>query len=332
MTTGYPRNSKHRYLASVPLLAMLLIASNVLAQQAYPNKPIKLITPYTTGGMTDLVTRTIAQHFSDRLGQAVVTENRAGANGAIAMEAVAKSAPDGHTLLLASITNYVFLPASRKSLPFDTVRDFTSVTMASTTPMYLVVHPSLPARNVQELIDLGRSQPGKFNYASTGIGSSQHLVMELFKTRTKAQLYHVPFKGSAQAMVDMISGEVQVMFQGPTSTLPLMQSGKLRALAITDTKRSPTTPNVPTVAESGVPGFDFSTWSGIVVPSAVPRAIVNRLNSVAGELLKSQAVIDKFAPQNIDLLYSTPEAMDERIRRELPLFTKVMRDAGIEAE
>lgn len=312
-----------------------LPGASALAQDAasgYPSRPIRILTPYTAGGMTDTVTRTVGQHISERLGQPVIVENKAGANGAIAMEAVAKSPPDGHTLLLASITNFIFLPASRKTLPFDTVRDFSSVTMTSTTPMYLVVHPSVPAHSVQELIALVRSQPGRINYASTGIGSSQQLAMELFKTRTKADLFHVPFKGSAQATSDLLGGRVQVMFQGPTSTLPHVIAGKLRALAITDTKRSQATPNVPTVSESGVPGFDFSTWSGLSAPAGVPRPIIDRLNGVAGEMLRSPAMIQKFAASNIDLLSSTPEEMDARIRREIPVFTKVMRDAGIEPQ
>ena len=302
------------------------------APPGYPGKPIRILTPYTAGGMTDTVTRTIGQHISERLGQPVIVENKAGANGAIAMEAVAKSPPDGYTLLLASITNFIFLPASRKTLPFDTVRDFASVTMTSTTPMYLVVHPSVPANSVQELIALARSQPGRINYASTGVGSSQQLAMELFKTRTKADLFHVPFKGSAQATSDLLGGRVQVMFQGPTSTLPHVKSGKLRALAITDTKRSQATPNVPTVSEAGVPGFDFSTWSGLSAPAGVARPIIDRLNGVAGEMLRSPAMIQRFAASNIDLLSSTPEEMDERIQREIPIFTKVMRDAGIEPQ
>ena len=314
--------------------AMPWITTAALAQSGadFPSRPMRILTPYTTGGMTDTITRTIAQHLSERLGQPMLVENRVGANGAIALEQVAKAPPDGHTLLLASITNYVFLPASKKSLPFDTLKDFSAVTMSSTAPMYLVVHPSVPARTVQELVNLARLQTGKLNYASSGFGSSQHLIMELFKLRTGANLFHVPYKGSAPTVSDMLAGQVQVMFEGPTSTIPYIQSGKFRALASSGLKRTRAMPNVPTVSESGVPGFDFSTWSGIVVAAATPRAIVTRLNTVAGELLRNQALIDKFAAQNIDLLYSSPEEMDQRIRTELPLFVKVMREAGIEPD
>ena len=327
-------NSMRRIVLCALAGAMPWVSSTALAQSGadFPNRPMRILTPYTTGGMTDTITRSIAQHLSERLGQPMVVENRVGANGAIAMEQVAKGPADGYTLLLASITNYVFLPASKKSLPFDTIKDFSSVTMASTAPMYLVVHPSVPARTVQELISLARAQPGKINYASSGFGSSQHLIMELFKLRTGTNLFHVPYKGSAPSVTDMLAGQVQVMFEGPTSTIPYIQSGKFRALASSVMKRTRAMPNVPTVSESGVPGFDFSTWSGIVVAAATARAIVTRLNTVAGEMLRNPALIDKFAAQNIDLLYSTPEEMDERIRAELPLFVKVMREAGIQPD
>lgn len=311
------------------------LITNALAQgaaTAYPNRPMRLVLPFTTGGMVDTVTRALAQYISERLGQPIVVDNRTGASGAIALDTVAKSAPDGHTLLVGSSTNFVFLPGARKALPYDTVRDLASVTMISTAPFYLVVTPSVDARTVQELIALARSQPGKLNFASLGFGGANHLAMEMFKSRAKVDLHHVPYKGSAQAMADLLGGQVQAMFEGPTSTLPQIRAGKLRVLGSSVPQRAKAMPDVPTIAESGVPGFDISTWNGLSVPAGVPQPIINRLNSVAGEMLRDPAMIQKFAASNIDLIASTPEEMDERIRREIPIFTKVMRDAGIDPE
>jgi tripartite-type tricarboxylate transporter receptor subunit TctC len=311
--------------------ALALFAASAMAQD-YPNKPIKLLTPFSAGGMVDTVTRSVAQHLSERLGQSVVVENRLGASGAIALEQVARAPADGYTLLMASSTNFVFLPASRKTLPYDTVKDLRSVTMISTAPMYFVVHPSVPAQNVAELIALARKSPNKLSYASLGHGSSNHLAMDMFRSRAQVELLHVPYKGSAQAITDLLSGQVQAMFEGPTSTLPNIKTGKLRVLASSGAARTRAMPAVPTVGESGVAGYDFSTWNGIAVPGGTPRAVIDRLNAAAGEMLRSPAAIEKFAAQNIELIASTPEEMDERIRRELPVFAKVMRDAGIQPE
>lgn len=313
----------------IVLAALLANAPSAFGQGAYPGRPVRILVPHVTGGMIDTVSRTLSQHLQVRLGQAVVVENRVGAVGAIAVEAVAKSAPDGHTLLFGTNTNFVFLPASRKSLPYDPLKGVVSVTTASTAPFYLVTHPSLPVRNLQELLAYARAQPGKLNYASEGMGSSQHLAMELLKSRTGADLFHVPFKSTGPAMIDLIAGQVQLMFQGPTSTLPLIRGGKLRVIASSVPKRTQAMPEVPTVGESGVVDFDMSTWSGLMAPAGTPRPVLERLNSVATEMLRNPANIQKFAASNIDLFTSTPEEMDERIRRELPIFTKLMRDAGI---
>jgi tripartite-type tricarboxylate transporter receptor subunit TctC len=247
------------------------------------------------------------------------------------MEAVARAAPDGYTIAFASNTNYVFLPASRKSLPYDPLKDLSGVTMVFTAPFYLVVHPSVPVRTVQELLAHAKTNPGKLNFASLGVGGSNHLVMELFKSRTGADLVHVPYKGTSQAMADLLAGQVQVMFEG-SSTLPLMRSGKLRGLGSSGPTRTHAMPDLPTVAESGVPGFDMSTWDGIAVPAGTPRAIIDRLNAVAGEYIRSPATGQKFQSLTVEMISSTPEEMDARIRRELPVYTKIMRDAGIQPE
>ena len=314
--------------------ALLFASGNSFPQSPeapYPNKPLRMFVPFSAGGMVDTVARAVAQHLQERLGQPVVIENRTGANGAIAMEAVARAAPDGYTLAFASNTNFVFLPASRKSLPYDTLKDLTSVTTVFTAPFYLVVNPTVPVRTVQELIALAKAQPGKLNFASLGFGGSNHLVMELFKTRTGTNLTHVPYKGTSQAMADLLAGQVQVMFEG-SSTLPHVRSGKLRLLASSGSRRTVAMPDAPTVAESGVPGFDMSTWDGISVPTGTPRAAIDKLNTVVGELLRSPAAAQRFQALTIELISSTPEEMDERIRRETPVYAKVMRDAGIQPE
>ena len=320
---------------SALLAAVFTDAGSALAQPAagaYPNRPIRFIVPQTPGGMVDNVARAVAQHLTEHLGQPVVVENRAGANGAIGFEVAARSAPDGYTLLMVHQAGLVLATASRKTLSYDPLRDFASISLLFETPYYLIVHPSVAARSVQELIDLARAQPGKLNYSSTGVGSGQHLFMERFKTLTRVNLVHVPYKGSSQAGTDLLSGQVQVMLQGPAFTVPQARTGRVRVLAATGTKRTQAMPEVPTVSEAGVPGFDASTWWGLSGPAGLPRPIINRLNRDAAEILKSPAVREKFAELNIDLVPSTPEELTERVRAEIPIFTKAMRDAGIEPE
>lgn len=297
----------------------------------YPSRPIRIISPYTTGGLSDQVVRPMAQYLAERLGQAAFIENRPGASQQIALEAAARSAPDGHTLVLGTQSGLVLLTAARKTLPYDPVRDFASITLLYETPLYLVVHPSVPVRSVQELIALAKSQPGKLNYASVGRGSAHHLVMEMFKTRTNVDMVHVPYKGNAPAVTGIVAGEVQVMFEGAT-VLPHVRSGKLRALASSGRDRTQTMPELLTVSEAGVPGFEMATWFGLAAPAGVPRPIIDRLNREVGDMLRSPATREKYASINVDLKPSTPEEMSERIRSEIPIWSKVMRSAGIEPE
>jgi tripartite-type tricarboxylate transporter receptor subunit TctC len=322
-------------MKATPLaLVLCLVSAQAQAQAtlAYPSRSIRFIVPQTPGGMVDSVARTVAQHLTERLRQPVVVENRAGANGAIGFEVAAKSAPDGHTLLMCTHSGLVLATATRKTLSYDPLRDFAPITMLFEAPYYLVVHPSVPARNVQELIALARSHPGKLNYGSTGVGSGQHLGMETFKTRAGLDIVHVPYKGAAQAGTDLLSGQVQIMLQGPSFTVPHARSGKIRALAASSAQRTLAMPDLPTVGEAGLPGYEASTWWALCGPAGVPRPIIDRLNRETGAMLNSSAMREKFAASNIELMASTPEELSARVRKEIPMFTKAMRDAGIDPE
>jgi len=298
----------------------------------YPNRPIRFVVPLAPGGMVDVVARTISQHLAERLGQPVVVENRPGANGVVALELVAKAPSDGYTLVLTTQAMLVFNQYLYRKLPYESLRDFASISTVFAAPLYLVVAPSFPARTVPELIALVKSQPGKFSYASIGIGSGQHLAMELLKSRAGLNIVHVPYKSSTSAMADLIAGRVHMMFEGPVSTLPQIRAGKINVLASLGPRRTAALPDVPTISEAGVPGFQILTWFGLSVPSGVPRTIIDKLNHEVGNLLRSAAVREKFASSNIELIPSTPDEMDERIRTEIPIFMKMMAEAGIERE
>ena len=313
-------------------LAVLLCFMSLAQAQPWPSKPIRFIVPQTPSGQVDTVARTVAQHLGERLGQPLIVENRAGANGVIGTDTVAKAPPDGLVLLLSAQSAMVFNAVLKKSLPYDPIADFSSVTMVFETPYYLVVHASVPAKSVQELLALVRSQPGKLNYATVGTGSGQHLYMEVFKNMTKVDMVHVPYKGSAQAGTDLLTGQVQVMLQGSGFTLPQVKPGKIRVLASTGPQRMQGLPDVPTVMEAGVPGYTASTWYGLVGPAHLPRAIIDRLNREVGDILRQLAVREKFNAMDLLLTPGTPDALAVRVRSEIPLFARVVRDAGIEPE
>ena len=297
----------------------------------YPNRPIRFIVPFGAGGLADIFSRALAQDLWERMGQPVVVDNRAGANEAIGIEAAAKSAPDGYTIMLGTLSGLVLNTLARKQLPYDPVRDFAPVSQLLNTSFYLVVHPSLAARSTRELIVLAKSNPGKLTYGSTGIGSIQHLGMALLASKADIKLVHVPYKAAAQATTDIVSGQVDILYGGP-STSPHIASGRLRAIAYGGAKRSVLTPDLPTVGESGAPGCEVLSWMGLVVPAATPRPIVQRLHAAVGEMLRSSATRQKFATTDLDLVSSTPEEFGEFIRAEFVKWTPVMRQAGIQPE
>ena len=298
----------------------------------YPARPVRFIVGHASGGLVDTIARAVAQHFSERLGQPVVVDNRPGASEVIAAEAVAKSPPDGHTIYMASETAMVFNAITKKSLPYNPQRDFTPISMVAESPFYLVVNPSVPARSVNELIALAKSQPGKVTFASIGTGTMQHLLGEMFKARAKVDLLHVPYKASGPAVLDLVSGRIDMMFQGGGGTLAHIRSGKLRALAATSATRPEETQKLPTMMEAGVPDFDASSWFALFGPAELPRPIVDRLNREVGELLRAPETRKKLAPLGINLAPGTPEGLGERIRKDAPFWTRVIRDARIEPE
>ena len=313
-------------------LLLLAAATAVQAQQVYPSRPIRFIVPYTPGGLGDSFARAVGEELAKRMGQPVVIDNRPGASQAIGAEATAKAPPDGHTLFMGTQSGLVINTIARKQLPYDPVRDLAPVTMLFTTPLYLVVHPSVPAHSVKELIALARAKPGKLTFASIGSGSSQHLAGEMLRARAKVDIVHVPYKGSSPAMTDLLGGQVDMMFEGGVSSLPHVRSGKLRALATTGRRRADAMPELPTMAEAGVADFEFTVWFALVAPAATPRQIIERLNREVGEVLRTRGLKEKFAPAGIDIAPSTPEELGERIRADFPYYGKLMRDAGIQPE
>jgi tripartite-type tricarboxylate transporter receptor subunit TctC len=262
----------------------------------------------------------------------LIVDNRAGANGAIGFEAGAKAPPDGYTLLMSNQSGLVFAPVIRKSLPYDSLADFTPISMLFETPYYLLVHPSVPARSVQELLALARAQPGKLNYATVGVGSGQHMFIEVLKAATGIDIVHVPYKGAAQVGTDLLAGAVQIGFQFYGFSVPNARSGKTRALASTGNNRTEAMPRLPTMTEAGVPGYTAATWYALSAPARLPAPILERLNRETTGVLRSAAMREKFGPQDVVLLPGRPEEVTNRIKTEMPLFTEIARNAGIKPE
>ena len=316
------------------LLAALLLGCLPLmaaAQGAYPHKPIRMIVPYPPGGPTDVLGRIVAQKLSESLGQQVVVEYRPGASGMIGAELVAKAAPDGYTLLTnASI--HVINPSLYPKMNFDALRDFAPVSLIAQVPLILVVNPGLPVKSVQELIALGKAEPNRLNFGSSGNAAAPHLAGESFKIATGIQMQHVPYKGSAPARTDLIGGQVQLIFDSMPSAMPHVKSGKIRALAVTTAKRSPTVPELPTIAESGVPGFDISTWYGVWAPAGTPKDIVNKVSAEIAKALQQPAVRERLAALGAEPVGNTPEEFAAYCQSELAKWSKIVRESGARAD
>ena len=309
----------------------LLFAGTALAQP-YPVKPVRIVVPFAPGGGTDIVARTVGAKLSESMGQNFIVENRAGAAGAIGAELVAKSAPDGYTLLLGSSGPVTLNPALHPKLPYAPLRDFAPIALITTMPFLMVVHPSLPVRSVKELIALAKSRPGELNYASPGSGSSTHLATELFKAMARVDIVHVPYKGVAPAATDLVSGRVQMLSGDLNTLMPHVAAGKMRPLAVTGAKRSALLPEMPTVAEAGVPGYEASGWFGLLAPAAVPPEIVRRLNGEVANVLQTDDLRKRLAGLGGEVAGGTPEAFRDHLRRESEKWRKVIRTLGLKPD
>lgn len=303
-----------------------------VAAQAYPSRPVKLIAPYAPGGPLDEVARVVSPRLTESLGQPVVVENRAGAGGDIGTDFVAKSAPDGYTVLLGNGGPITINPALKGKLPYDPQKDLAPVTLAVSSPMVMVVHPSLPVKTVKDLVRLAKANPGRLNYASAGIGNLPHLGMESLQAVAGMKMVHSPYKGVAPAFVDLLSGQIDLMFANVVGILPHIKTGKVRAVAVSSAKRSSVLPEVPSVAESGYSGFDITGWMGFFVPAATPKELVARLNGEIARILQRQDVKERFASRGADVIASTPEELGSFIKKEGALYAKVIKDLGIRPE
>ena len=317
-------------LAGVAMAIGLLAHGATAHAQGYPNKPLRLIVPFPPGGVTDINSRVVAQKLSSELGQPVVVENRAGASGVIGAEAGAKAAPDGYTLTMGNISTLAINAVTFAKLPYDPVTSFAPVSMVAIQPLIISVHPSVPANTLQELVALAKAQPGRLAYGTAG--SSVYLAVEFFNTVAGIRMNHIPYKGSSPAVADLVGGQLQVLFDPFSSIYPQVRSGKARGLAVTTLKRSAAAPNLPTVAELGYPGFDVSSWQGIVLPAGTPREIVERLNRELVKVLGAQDVKDQFAQHSAEPSPSTPEEFGAYVKQEIARWQKVARDAGVKPE
>lgn len=314
------------------LVACCMLAANLADAQNFPSKVVRLVVPFSPGGTTDITARLMAQKMSETWKQNVLIDNRPGASGMIGAELVAKSAPDGHTVLVSSTQEIAINQHVFAKMPYNPERDFAPVTLASTTPLVLVVHPSLPVKSVKELLALARARPAQLTFASPGIGSVQHLSGELLKTLEKINMVHVPYKGAGQVIPDLLGGQVLMFFSGMPPSLPHVRTGKLRALAVTTTTRSPVAAEVPTMAEAGVPGYDISNWFGVFVPAATPKDTISRIHTEMARALKQPDVREKLASQGAEAVGNSPEELERFVRSETAKYAQLVKASGVRTE
>src|SRR5476649_1034875 len=312
-------------------IAMQCLAGSARAQE-YPSRPIRLVVPYAPGGGADSVARIVARKVSENIGQPIVIDNKGGAGSILGTDIVAKAEPDGYTLLLGQSGPISINPAIYKSLPYDPVKDFAPIIMTTDYPYILVVNPDLPVKSLQEFVALARSKPGAMNYGSTGVGAANHLVSELFNAKAGLKMTHVPYRGTALAVGDLLSGQLSMVFGDPISVLSQMKAGKLRALAVTSLQRSPVAPEAPTVAESGYPGFEALAWHGILAPAKTPAAIVKKLNDEIAKALADPATKKLLEDPAMQAVGNTPEAFAAFIRKDIVLWKAVATAANVTVE
>ena len=312
------------------LILVALACASAATAQNYPSRPIRYIVPQAPGGSSDTLARIVTQRAAEGLGQQLVVDNRPGATGIIGAEVVARANPDGYTLLQVA-TSHATNPAMLAKLPYDTVRDFAPVSLLSQQPNIWLAHPSVPVRSMKELIAYAKSKPREVNFASSGTGGSQHLAGELLKSMTGIEMTHIPYKGSPPALVDVLAGRVPLMSSTMPPALPHIKSGKVRAIAVTSAKRSPVLPDVPTVAESGVPGYEAIAWQGLVAPAGTPRPVIARVNAEVVKALKQPDIAAKLNEQGFETVASTPEWFTQYIKSEIAKWSKVIKAAGIKS-
>lgn len=318
-------------LLCLGLVLLGLVSTSVQAQN-YPNKPIRLIVPFPPGGGNDVIARLIAQKLSDRFGQQVVVDNKAGANGIVGLQALMQSPADGYTLAVAAAGPMAVNPSLYDNLPYDPTKDFSPITNLVNYPLLLVVHPSVPVKTTLDLVNLAKAKPQQLFFASPGSGNSGHLAGELFNTMAHVQTVHVPYKGQGPALADLLTGQVQMLYSSIPSVLPQVRSGQLNALAVGSAKRLPSLPDIPTIAETGVPGYEAYSWVGIVAPAKTPKAIVTRLNQEIVDILKQKDVAEKLNQQGALPVGDTPEQFAAYIKTEIDKWGAVVRAANIKAD
>jgi len=320
-----------RDVSRAALLLTALLAAGDCAAQDYPSRPVRMVVPFAPGGSTDVLARIVGQKLTERSGQPVIIENRAGAGGNIGAEQVAKSAPDGYTLLLGGVPHAISASLYSK-LPYDLARDLAAIAEVASFPSAIVLHPSLPANSVKELIALARARPGQLSFGSAGNGSPNHLSLELFQTMAGVRMVHVPYKGSGQLVGDLLAGQVQLASMGLPVAVPHVQSGKLRAIAVTGAARSPLLPEVPTVSEAGLPGFEVTSWYGVFAPAGLPADIVAKLNSEIGSAVTAAEVKERLAALGAEPSVKSPDQFGRYVRQEITKWAKVVKDSGAKAE
>ena len=325
--------SAARLVLCVSVLPVLFASSVAEAQpQRYPAKPIRFVVPYPAGGPLDTVARLLGQKVAESTKQPVIVDNKPGAGGNIGADAVAKSPPDGYTILMGAVATHAINPTLYAGIPYDAAKDFIAVTQVASTPNVLVVNPSVPASNVREFIAYAKAHPGKLNFGSGSTGSAGHLAGELFKTMAGVEMTHVPYKGAAPAMNDLIGGQIQLMFDNLASSLGQVKAGRIRALAVTTAKRTPLAPDLPTIAESGLPGFDISTWFGIFVPAGTPRDVVAKLHAEFTAALAMPDVRERMLSLGAEPVGNSPAQFADYIRAEADKYARVIKASGAKAD
>ncbi|MEI6319106.1 MAG: tripartite tricarboxylate transporter substrate binding protein [Pseudomonadota bacterium] len=325
--------------ASTPaaLLALTLLGTTSPSHAAeapgpYPSRPIRYVVPFAPGGPTDIMSRAIAERLSVSLGTPVVVDNRSGAGGGVGAEIVARSAPDGYTLMIGHVGTHAINISLYAKVNYDPIKDFQPISMIATLPFVLVVHPGVPAKNVKDLIALARAKPGVLNFASAGSGGPTHLAGELFKSTAAIDIVHIPYKGNAAALADLVGGQVQMMFSNMLTAMPFVRTGKLRAIAVSTLKRSPQAPELPTVSEGGATGYDVTPWYGVLAPAGLSKPLLTRLHGEVSKIVDSPEMRERFVAQGVDVASSTPEAFAALIRAEIPRWRELVKRSGAKAD